>query len=478
MALTHLIQYNEHFKAFFKERIPKKREFNTISGHSPFSKEYVALAPYNLEDKYNASIVGTAFDYLARWIIANIITNNKEQAYTDLIAEEGVYRCQYEATRLNIDLEKEYNQRIATCQQYINGTGNIEDLIETSIFFAKLEQVFRRQLMPFQIDMDFIFSIEEEIVNDLKNLLSVFQETISDTHIVNENSTVIFNPTFGGASYICGGADADIYIDGVLYDFKCTNKTGYAWNETAQIYGYFLLSNVAKYFSDTTNMLHDYDIHRIAFYRARYGEIEYFDINIEAHTTSIQEFIHLIGEDDYETFFEQQRKWEEEETAENLKNENIIDCYNKIKEYLGCSSGYIIAIDESISKCTTPKEQAKIIQTAILFLSNERIKDTISGTKLKAQMDAHLINVSSLAKLLNMSSSTIRNWINEKNNPNVVALIKMTQIFGCSVSDLITKNNSRPTNTIKNPVTTNKKKITKKKSRKNKIKKRKMKKYH
>ncbi len=221
--------------------------------------------------------------------------------------------------------------------QYINGTGSIENLITTAIFFAKLEQVFRRQLRPFEINLDIIFTAEDEIVADLKNLVFVFRQTISNTNIVNENSIVIFNPTFGGASYICGGADADIYIDGVLYDFKCTSKTGYAWKEAAQIYGYFLLSNIAKHFNDNSNMLHDCETHRIAFYRARYGEIEYYDINKDDHKASLHEFIQLLGEDEYNHYFEQQKKWEEEQKIEKQNNESLIDCYNRLKAYLGAN---------------------------------------------------------------------------------------------------------------------------------------------
>ena len=34
-----------------------------------------------------------------------------------------------------------------------------------------------------------------------------------------------------------------IYIDGTLYDFKCTKKERYVWKDVAQILGYYLLSS-------------------------------------------------------------------------------------------------------------------------------------------------------------------------------------------------------------------------------------------
>ena len=84
-------------------------------------------------------------------------------------------------------------------------------------------------------------------------------------------------------------------------------------------------------------MLYDYETHRIAFYRARYGEIEYYTINKDYHKTSLHEFIQLLGEDEYNHYFEQQKKWEEEQKIEKQNNESLIDCYNRLKAYLGAN---------------------------------------------------------------------------------------------------------------------------------------------
>ena len=67
-----MIQYDDEWKYFFKENSPKKWEFQTLSGHKAFSKEYEELAKYSLNNSYHSSVVGTAFDYIARWIVAKI----------------------------------------------------------------------------------------------------------------------------------------------------------------------------------------------------------------------------------------------------------------------------------------------------------------------------------------------------------------------------------------------------------------------
>ena len=108
MSLTSLIQCDENWINFFKEIIPKKNEFKTISGCAPFSKEYEELAPYGLQNRYNSAIVGSAFDYLARWMVAKVAKENKKAAYTDLIAELGIRKCYLAARERKIDIEKKY----------------------------------------------------------------------------------------------------------------------------------------------------------------------------------------------------------------------------------------------------------------------------------------------------------------------------------------------------------------------------------
>lgn len=79
--------------------------------------------------------------------------------------------------------------------------------------------------------------------------------------------------------------DGDIIIDGTLFDFKSEKNVGFKWQEVAQLLGYFLLNEIPLdvsnagdiYFTD--HSYHHLEINRIAFYRARYGEIEYIDLS-------------------------------------------------------------------------------------------------------------------------------------------------------------------------------------------------------
>ncbi len=160
---------------------------------------------------------------------------------------------------------------------------NIEQLLQGACFFAKLENIYRTGgVLPEKGFQDILSIPSEEIIQDLRNLCILFKKQFINKGIVQPSSIVIFNPSFGIGSLVCGGADADIYIDGNLFDFKTGKKTGYTWQEIAQIVMYYYLNEIASYVDKTRipAQLKDYKIINIAFYRARYGEIEYCSTEI------------------------------------------------------------------------------------------------------------------------------------------------------------------------------------------------------
>ena len=306
MSLTTIIQYDEEYKSFFKKNSPQKSEFRTVSGNKPFSKEYDQMAEYSLSNRYYSSVVGTAFDYMARWIVAKKVRQNRKSSYENLVAERGLSACAYVAKEKKIDLAKKYKDAIELCKRFVEGENNIDEIIEISIFFAKLEHVRRMVIRPFDIDIEYILACEEEIKKDIQNLVKVFEQRFVTSGLITNESEVVYNPTFGSVSEICGGADADIYIDGTLYDFKCTKKTGYAWNESAQLLGYFLLDVIAKKYEDNDNCLNGYEIKRIAIYRARYGETEFVDIQ-DKHYKLADRFEELLGAESYKNYLEEEK---------------------------------------------------------------------------------------------------------------------------------------------------------------------------
>jgi len=64
-----------------------------------------------------------------------------------------------------------------------------------------------------------------------------------------------------------------------------TRNIGYRWQDIAQIIGCYLLNEISvSVYKNSDNFISDEDnyslnIKRVAFYKARYGEIEYIDIS-------------------------------------------------------------------------------------------------------------------------------------------------------------------------------------------------------
>lgn len=49
------------------------------------------------------------------------------------------------------------------------------------------------------------------------------------------DNDIVFNPKFGFTAMFVGGADADLFINGIIFNFKCTKNKGYKWISPACI---------------------------------------------------------------------------------------------------------------------------------------------------------------------------------------------------------------------------------------------------
>lgn len=286
MSLTSMIKgksdRDKEFQRIIKRSLPKKASFTTMSGKTPFSsKEYVQMVPYSLTNVYYASVVGTAFDYLARIIVAQKIKSGKSASYKNLVAERGLLLLSRFVDEKTLKLLKEkYDSGIEEFKKFVlsKESYKLEKVIPVSCFLARLEHVARTGLPPTDIQGSMFNNEVSEIIKDLEILCKTFIEVFVSSDIVKETSLVIFNPTFGFPSMYCGGADADVYIDGVLYDFKTSKDVGYKWQDIGQIWGYYLLNGISLLTNDISASLIDYKIEKLAIYKARYGEIEIFDV--------------------------------------------------------------------------------------------------------------------------------------------------------------------------------------------------------
>jgi hypothetical protein len=299
MSLTSRVNgrgpVDKDLRELLKSTMPDKALFRTHSNRKAFAgSEYEMLAPYQLSSRGYAGIVGSAFDYLARVLVARAIRDHKSRCLRLTVAERGLRLLDVEY-RVGEEVLRRVNTRYADSRCRLNyfiheqDDAPIEQIISICCFLARLDhlarQSFEHQLPYMETTLSALLSDElSEITEDLERLSGVFSRRFIDAGFLSQDSAVMFNPCFM-SSHLLGGADADIVIDGTLYDLKTSKEPGYKWQDVAQLWGYYLLSRDDGTFAPM-DLLQFYDgpllkggITRLAFYRARFGEIEYVDID-------------------------------------------------------------------------------------------------------------------------------------------------------------------------------------------------------
>lgn len=307
--LKGITQKEKKFCSIIKRIQPSSSEFSTLTNKPAFSKSLNIKVPYKLDYSYQAMRVGTAFDYLARFQVAQVIRNNKEKVYINMVAENFFIlfgRNRIEEKLLN-NLKVEFEKAIETIKGFIYSDKEIDKtIIYYANYLAKLEQCSRSLMLPKNGAESLLNDVEENIENDLFKLCITFKECFVEK-IVSRESIVIFNPKFGKCSFLVGGADADLYVDGTLYDFKVTNKYNYKGKDIQQIMAYYLFQQMNLKFNDYSSSFvprykEPLEITKVGIYLARYGEINYIDVSYIDEATKekcIEDIIKLFTDDDY-----------------------------------------------------------------------------------------------------------------------------------------------------------------------------------
>lgn len=282
MSLSSIIRSTEPeckaIREIIRTTAPLKNSFNTFSGLPAFSK-YSIINEYQLENSFQSSIVGTAFDILTK-IICSYYTNSKFN--TDDLMQFWIAKYLHE----NEDVQKLYYDAQNIVDEVINPNIITKislscDLIASVWLFAKLEVLWRSGFIKNAEKNDVIASPSDIVKQDLMTMGQSFIENFIDTGLVKSNSLITYNPDFStDVELKLGGIVADICIDNTLYDIKSTKKLGFSIQDSIQLTAYYLFYLLDRLMSidiDTVP-LQRHEIKRIAFYKSRYGQIEYFNV--------------------------------------------------------------------------------------------------------------------------------------------------------------------------------------------------------
>ncbi len=252
-------------------KIPKVRaEFaNTFQFKQPVLSGKLKASPQS----QNYSLVGTAFDYLLRFHIERLNSNSITRQW---VAESGVELTKpkpeiYETLKATVDSIKKVHDSFIE-------TGILsETIIASTIVLAKLDMIQRiGRLEPK------LFDYEDSDIADLKNLISIV-----DYPAFKSKKVSALNPTFGEASLLVGGADADFVIDDTLIDIKTTKNLKFKREHFDQLIGYYILSRI-----DQIDGVNNHKIKKIAIYFSRHGLLHSIPISQIENNPKFDSFVH------------------------------------------------------------------------------------------------------------------------------------------------------------------------------------------
>jgi hypothetical protein len=213
------------------------------------------------------SLIGTAFDYLLRFYLERL---NPNSITAPGVARQGValasefFPKEYERAKKSLEeAERLYADFIKT--------GRIEDggILRAAILLAQLDPIYRALVMNENMGI-----VEDGDMQDLTNLVKAVKP-----ELFKSDYQCLLNPTFGEASQLVGGADADLIIDGKLIDIKTTVKLEFSREHYNQLVGYYILSRIGSIPGFEGGRITDMGI-----YYSRYGVLKSISTkSIEEH---------------------------------------------------------------------------------------------------------------------------------------------------------------------------------------------------
>jgi hypothetical protein len=167
------------------------------------------------------------------------------------------------------EMQSLVSDALACEQRYISGERvRLAEICRRCLQLAQIDPLYRVGIADPSLG-----DVNQEDVDDLCSLLRLF----SRQPWLQKRRLVLLNPTFKRASALVGGADADLVLDDMLVDIKCTKHRSFSGNVFHQLLGCYILSRIGGIEGAPPR-------HRIRFlavYFARHGEL--YRIPVNAH---------------------------------------------------------------------------------------------------------------------------------------------------------------------------------------------------
>jgi hypothetical protein len=218
--------------------------------------------------------VGTAFDYLLRFHIRHL---NPETA-------RGRPWTAGAALRLLSGKQKEEAQKViqrakTARDDYVTSGEAPPGLIKAVLGLARLDVVVRTKG---SVDISGVEAVAEGDVDDLQRL-----HEIIPSYCFGAEDHCVLNPTFGKASLLAGGADADLLIDDALIEIKTVKDATFERSMLDQLLGYYTLHVIAG----VDGLDEKPKIQRIGVYFSRHAHLHLIDLDEIVDRSTYPDFV-------------------------------------------------------------------------------------------------------------------------------------------------------------------------------------------
>ena len=176
------------------------------------------------------SQIGTAFDYLLRFVLRRV--NADVVRGREWTAEAAI--------RLLSGSDKERAEQVvsdakAARDRFVEGGDLTDEVLAATLQLARLDLIVRTGAETLA-ELGGLDAGTEDDRDDLRQLYSAIP---TDRFRAREHC--LLNPTFGKASALVGGADADLLIDNLLVDIKTVKDASFSREMFNQLLGYYTL---------------------------------------------------------------------------------------------------------------------------------------------------------------------------------------------------------------------------------------------
>jgi len=285
MSLTSFLKSPDVRERFRQElRMPRAVADRELLA-PPLSKRYM--------------LVGTAFDYLLRFYLQRI---TPDAIHGSWVAQNGLMRLDqcvtyaYDTDTEELTCEPDggifdkatniFDRARIAHERYLASGRVTDQLLESTIHLAQLDGIYRAGFIDENLDENLGVAWPED-VQDLRNLISIVRR-----NKFLAKDICLLNPSFGNASRLVGGADADLFIDGTLIDIKTTKNFKLDRLHFNQLIGYSVLHRLSGFSGITPKP----KLSRVAIYFSRHAHLEVFDLSALINPKTFPRFVKWFSE--------------------------------------------------------------------------------------------------------------------------------------------------------------------------------------